>query len=164
MGDTYGTMTIINKSKADPEKLLTILNRYVWNADCEEVQRDGDHLYVNGMLRYPSIFPFAKILHDENEEQISRTDPRYDEPTKGEWSVEAGDEVDVDDFIQEMGAELKEGELRVMTNSRHSDGSVTAHDLIIKADQTAKITKISNDVLSGLSHEVYEYPSKNHDA
>ncbi len=164
MGDAYGAMTIINKSKADPEKLRTVFNRYIWNADCDEVQRNGDHLYVSGNLRYPSIFPVTKILHDENDKQISRTDPRYDEPIKSEWSIEVGEEVDIEDFIQEMSALLKNGELRIMTNSIHSDGSVTAHDLMIRADQTAKITRISNDVLSGLSHQVYEYPSKNHDA
>ncbi len=157
MGDTYGTMTIINKSKADPEKLLTVFNRYIWNADCEELQRDGDHLYVAGNLRYPSIFPVAKILHDENDKQISRTDPCYDELIKSEWAIEAGEEVDIEEFIQEMSAALKGGELRVIANSIHSDGSVTAHDLMSRADQTAKSTRISNDVLSGLSHHVYEY-------
>ena len=157
MGDAYGTITITNNSKADPEKLLVILNRYIWNADCELVQRKNDHFYIDGTVQYPSIFPNQKILSDGDYQTITETDSRYDEPLKPDWTIEAGDDVDIEDVIKSIGAILREGDLRIISMTTHSDSSISTHDLLIRADQTGTVTTILSDVRTGVSHQVHEY-------
>jgi hypothetical protein len=158
MGDAYGHIICVAKFSGNKNTVLKALNLFNWNSDYEPFRCQGDHLYIDGLVQYPSIYPCKKVVHDDNDDEVDNQHPAYNGDLPDDWYVDNGADTDLEDLIKTIGPLLETGEITISMNSTYKSASMSSGMLTIRSDLTGtrRYTSSSSDGYS--QDETESYP------
>ena len=137
MADPYGHMMCVGDFSGDKKLVLKSLNLFIWNNDNEPFRLEGDHLYIDGMVQYPTIFPGKKVVYDDNSDEVDTQHPAYNGELPDDWSIESGEGGELAELVETIGPLLGTGEITISMNSTYKSFSMASGNLTIRSDSTA---------------------------
>ena len=137
MADPYGHMMCVGGFSGDKKLVLKALNLFNWNTDYEPFCLNGDHLYIDGLVQFPSIFPSKKVVYDDNSDEVDPQHPAYNGELPEDWYVESGGGGELDEIVKTIGPLLGSGEITISMNSTFKSISMASGNLTIRSDLTA---------------------------
>ena len=158
MADAYGHIMCGGDFSGDKNNVLKALNLFNWNSDHEPFRIDGNHLYVDGLVQYPSIFPVRKVVHDDNEDEVDIHHPAYNGELPDGWYVGDGAETDLEEIVKTIGPLLGSGEITISMNSTYKSFSMASGNLTIRSDLTGTLRYMSSSSDGAKRDETENYP------
>lgn len=158
MSETYGHIICVKNCTGKAREIVEALNRFIWNSDKELFQYEGDSIFIDSLVQYPSIFPQRMIYLDFNGQAVDVHDPSFDDLINPDWEIDVGDDIELEELVKTIAPVLGEGEIIISVNAREGDHSMSSGQLTIRSDMTGKshFSEISTDGYN--RNETSEYP------
>ena len=159
MANIYGNLVVHCDFSGDKHKVMTILNRFIWNEDLEPYYLDNDgDICMSEHQQSPTIFPSVKDFYDDEGELVEIDLTSSDAEINEDWEIEPGERVSLETMVNLISPLLGDGQITIAVNSAMRAFSIGYGELTIRSNHTGTQRYISTSTAEGSGESVYQYP------